>query len=195
MEKKWVSLNEQKSISLTILEYVDEICKRNNIEYFLGYGTLLGAVRHKGFIPWDDDIDIIMFRDNYEKFLSIMKKNGKYGCLSFEDMTYHSPYTKIVDLSTRMICEGKKDIPNLGIGIDIFPFDYFYGKNLKEVMKEKKKLNFYEKLIRYSLYRSYSEVGSFKFTKYLFYKISQSHDWKYWALRYKNKIEKYKNIE
>ena len=55
---QYLEKNEIKTIQLGILDYIDEICKKNNISYFLSYGTMLGAVRHKGMIPWDDDIDI-----------------------------------------------------------------------------------------------------------------------------------------
>ena len=64
-----LNINEIKKIQLEILKNVAEYCDDNNIRYFLAYGTLLGAIRHKGYIPWDDDIDIVMPRPDYEKFI------------------------------------------------------------------------------------------------------------------------------
>ena len=70
-------LEELKSIELEIMKKVHEFCKRDKLGYFLAYGTLLGAIRHKGFIPWDDDLDIWMFRDDYEKFLKDFPEYGQ----------------------------------------------------------------------------------------------------------------------
>ncbi len=66
-----LSLDEIKSIELDMLVNFDRICRKNGIKYSITYGTLLGAIRHKGFIPWDDDIDVMMSRDEYEKFLKV----------------------------------------------------------------------------------------------------------------------------
>ncbi|KXB58205.1 hypothetical protein HMPREF1871_00593 [Gemelliphila asaccharolytica] len=82
MERKMkkLTLEELREVQIGILKYIDKVCKENNLTYFLNYGSLIGAVRHKGFIPWDDDVDISMPREDYEKFIKICenKKNDKY---------------------------------------------------------------------------------------------------------------------
>ena len=80
---------ELRKVQLTELETlkkIDEVCKKNKINYFLIGGTLLGAARHKGFIPWDDDIDLMMFREDYDKFIKEFSKNnnGEYFIQSYE---------------------------------------------------------------------------------------------------------------
>ena len=72
---KHLTLDEIKKIELGILDYVVDICEKNHLRYFLAYGTLIGAIRHQGFIPWDDDIDIIMPRPDYEKLLDITESS------------------------------------------------------------------------------------------------------------------------
>ena len=66
--KERLTVDELKKYELDILKFIDYVCKKYNIKYFVSYGTLLGAVRHKGFIPWDDDIDVAMYREDYERF-------------------------------------------------------------------------------------------------------------------------------
>jgi len=61
------TLKHQQQVSMKILNYLIKICEENNLTYFLYGGTLIGAVRHQGFVPWDDDIDVIMFREDFEK--------------------------------------------------------------------------------------------------------------------------------
>lgn len=80
MEKNY--LNKLHLTLVEILDYVCKICDENNLQYFIAYGTALGAYRHQGFIPWDDDIDIALPRNDYEKLINILKKDnsGKYSC-------------------------------------------------------------------------------------------------------------------
>ena len=68
-----IDLDNIKKIEKEILDYIDSLCRANSLQYYLAYGTLIGAIRHKGFIPWDDDIDIWMPRPDYERLLSLLK--------------------------------------------------------------------------------------------------------------------------
>jgi len=118
---------EHKRILLEILIEFDRICRLNDIEYSLAFGTLLGAVRHHGFIPWDDDIDVIVTRENYEKLQRIFnnQSNPKYEFVCVE-MTkgFSAPLGKIIDNSTLLIQNGHySDKKEMGIYIDVFPYD------------------------------------------------------------------------
>ena len=80
---KAITRDELRKIQLDILRSVSAFCMKNNLTYFLCYGTLLGAVRHKGYIPWDDDIDIAMPRPDYEKFIRSFNKSGGRSCSEY----------------------------------------------------------------------------------------------------------------
>ena len=113
---------------IKILDEIDRICKKHNINYFLMWGTLIGAVRHKGFIPWDDDIDIGMARDDYKKFLKVAKKElceEYFLHTGLTDKNYELYFAKVRLKNTvfyeENICPTYK---NKGIFVDIFPFDF-----------------------------------------------------------------------
>ena len=83
---------------LEILKYFDSVCKANNIKYWLSGGTCLGAVRHDGFIPWDDDIDVAMFRDDFEKLVSVFKETDDFALQTYmNDPHYICTYAKVRD--------------------------------------------------------------------------------------------------
>lgn len=129
---KKLNIEEVKKIELEILKHIDSFCKDNDIEYFINYGTLLGAVRHKGFIPWDDDIDIMMTRSNYDKFLKVYKnQNSKYKVISLKNnKEYFNNFIKIHDSDTVITYNNLRRKYNSGIFIDIFPLDYFENKKI-----------------------------------------------------------------
>ena len=89
-------LKHLQNVELMILKDVIDFCDKHNINYYMYAGSALGAIRHKGFIPWDDDIDIILFRKDFEKFLSLASKlDSKYGLLSFNQENYPYPFLKV----------------------------------------------------------------------------------------------------
>lgn len=120
-------LREIQLLELEIAKEIRNICERYKIHYFLVGGTLLGAVRHKGFIPWDDDMDIGMLRKDYERFLKCAKKDlpEKFVLSTWDDTTdYALPFAK-VQLKDTLIDEPVTQGLNLchGIWVDIFPYD------------------------------------------------------------------------
>lgn len=121
------NLRDIQMIELEILFELDRICKKNNIQYFLLAGTVLGAIRHNGFIPWDDDIDIGMTRNQYERFIKICSEelDSNYFLQTYKtDPNYPGLYAKIRKNNTTFIEKATAKIDmHKGIYIDIFPFD------------------------------------------------------------------------
>jgi len=121
---KEISPDELKVIATRILEYIDDVCNRYNLRYFLMFGTLIGAIRHKGFIPWDDDIDICLPRKDYEELMRIVEKEGRYNAICMEnDPDYYFTYGRITDKATILKHRPKRKIRNFGIFVDVFPVD------------------------------------------------------------------------
>ena len=119
-----MTVEEKQKASLETLKHVKDYCDANGIRYYLAYGTLLGAVRHKGFIPWDDDVDLHIPRPDYERLLSEYHDDtGQFKLVScFNDRKYFLPFAKIKNCRTaRLNPDGSID-PE-GIGIDLFPLD------------------------------------------------------------------------
>lgn len=120
-------MNKLQEHQYQMMVKFDEICKKNNIKYSLAGGTLLGAVRHKGFIPWDDDLDIMMSRKDYNKFLEIAQSElgKKYFVQTLNtEKHYGLPFAKIRENNTLFLENMSKDVDiNNGVFIDIFPYD------------------------------------------------------------------------
>lgn len=120
-----LTLSEVKSVELGILDYIAALCERHGIRYILSYGTLLGAVRHGGFIPWDDDIDLVMSRGEYNRFISAFDREGsaRYGILVPGRNGYSYPFIKVYDRRTRVEEENTIQPYEIGVWVDIFPLD------------------------------------------------------------------------
>lgn len=124
---KAVSLDEMKEIQLSILKYVARLCEQNDIRYYLAYGTLIGAIRHGGFIPWDDDIDIILPRPDYDRLVGLLREqhDSIYRFVDYRD-NWRIPFNfgKVIDSRTVWIPESRfGEQVSLGVGIDLFPLD------------------------------------------------------------------------
>ncbi len=121
--KQELTIKEKQEIILEIMKDIDRFCRANNIPYSLSSGTLLGAVRHGGFIPWDDDADMFMLREDFDRFVKIYKSH-KYHLL-FNDREGNdflaNGFVKISDPSTAAESRTRKE--NFGVFIDIFPLD------------------------------------------------------------------------
>ena len=120
-------LRKLQLVELNLLKVFDKICKKNNLTYWLGYGSVLGAVRHGGFIPWDDDIDVCMPMEDYKKFLKIAEKQLPEEillCYPHRGSKYNKLFAKLMDRRTTFIeryaslCDGEF----YGIYLDIFPY-------------------------------------------------------------------------
>jgi len=148
MIMKTISLEEQKVLQLNILKNIHRYCLEQGLHYTLAYGTLIGAIRHNGFIPWDDDIDIAMPRTDYEKFIWGYK-NDIYKVHSLDnDPNYLHPYAKVED--TRTLIEEEGSTKNLGVFVDVFPLDPLFD-NPKKCRRLFHKVNFFRILLVFRL--------------------------------------------
>lgn len=137
-----IEIEELKKLQLDILESVDSFCRSHEIDYFLSSGTAIGAVRHHGYIPWDDDIDIAMTRPNYEKFIHSF--NGAYHNLYVVspelDWNYYAPYANVCDNRT-VLYEGINGHRGMKLGckIDVFPIDGI-SSDIEQYRSDKEKV-------------------------------------------------------
>lgn len=127
-----ISIEVIKERLLKVFKFTIKFLEDHNFHYVAGYGTVLGAVRHKGFIPWDDDIDIHLPRKEYDRLLTMgeeMQKQG-YDIQSINQLGYYLPFAKIIDNNTT-IWEEERYPYITGIYVDIFPLDSFDISNAK----------------------------------------------------------------
>lgn len=148
---KQITLEEMQEVERNILKYIDEICKKNNIEYTVVGGTAIGVIRHNGFIPWDDDIDIGLTPKNYDRLLQAIKvdNNKRYKLLDYKnEETYNYPFAKVVDTKTVLIENNQIPIDNYGVFVDVFKYTGMPNNTIKRMF-------YYFELKKYQRYISY----------------------------------------
>lgn len=191
MKKVW-------AVELQMLEKFIDVCERNNLNYFLDGGTLLGAVRHKGFIPWDDDIDVIMPRKDYDRLWEIADKEFSYpyffqttvsenGFFRTHAQLRNSETTGFIEIDGR-----KKDV-NCGIFMDIFVLDNIpNGTIRKKIFKQKIAVR--KKILAFQYDRDYARQS---LKGKIFYKLVHAFfkvvDFKKYYKRFDNLLARYKN--
>ena len=144
---KELSLQEHKEVGLKVLLAIDKICRENDIVYSLSYGTLLGAVRHGGFIPWDDDLDIMMPRADFLKFIEYCKSNETpFSLASFgTDDKFGYMFAKACDKGTTLVSDNMKWSKD-GVQVDIFPIENL-GDDKETAIKRFNKKRFARELL------------------------------------------------
>ena len=117
-------IKELRQIQMGILDHLHQFCTSHQIKYSLAFGTMLGAIRHKGYIPWDDDIDICMPRADYERFLKCYQDTAYFQLKDrSRSKDYYFTFAKVVDSRTYLV-EDEIEGYHIGVWVDIFPIDY-----------------------------------------------------------------------
>jgi lipopolysaccharide cholinephosphotransferase len=177
-------------VELDLLEKLIEVCNKYNLTYFFIGGSLIGAVRHNGFIPWDDDIDVGMFREDYNKLLEIADREFN------EPFFFQTPYSDNIYRGHAQIRMNNTSaiLPteihlnhHQGIFIDVFPFDE-YPNSDKEFNKQKKKLHTLETLLKYPFRRKYDTLKSKSISLFV-NKLDRTKLYK----KYENEASKFNN--
>ncbi len=182
-------LRQVQLIELDLLKEVDRVCKKNGIRYNIIAGTLLGAVRHKGYIPWDDDADVALLREEYEKFVKACEKDLDKNKYYFQDFDttegYRWGYGKLRRKDTLFLREYQENMPyEQGIFIDVFPLD-----NVPDFYPARAITNFHCFCIRKILWSEVGKNVSKGFTK-IIYKIINGISLKKVIKHYKSYVKR-----
>ena len=162
MDDNQLKLEEIQEQSVKILYALDSICRQEGIKYFLAYGTLLGAVRHNGFIPWDDDIDVMMPREDYERFEEYCINNSEelYPIALFSQKTesrYPYVINRLCDIRYSIIRDDEEDC-GMGLFVDIYPLDGM-GNTINEAVAIERRVHPLSSMFCQSS-KKYIKIGS-----------------------------------
>ena len=172
-----ITLRKVQLVLLEIAKEIKRVCDDNNIKYFLDSGTLLGAIRHFGFIPWDDDLDIGMMREDYEKFCRIAPQCLKedYFLQTWENDDYYAlPFAKVRKNHTVYVENKASKRAKNGFYVDIFAYDYAPKSNREKEILLKKLANIERILLMkcgYEPWNSANKIDIVKRFGYLPYQI------------------------
>ena len=172
----------QRYIVLLLKKYIS-FCELNELTYYIAYGSLLGAVRHKGFIPWDNDLDVMMPRDDYKKFINLAKDNQTDFEVKSAETTqgYMYDYAKVTDSLTDIQTIYIKDISGMGLFIDVFPMDPVKISD-DDVARIKKRIDFNHSMMIMAgskkIRKSKSQLRMIaKYFAYIYSKIRRTPYW------------------
>ncbi len=152
---KELSLQEIKNVELQLLLQFHTVCQENGWHYSLSGGSLLGAVRHGGFIPWDDDVDVMMPRPDYDQFIEFSKKDLPYKLATFDTVeSYNGLSAKMWDPSTLIEDSVLSSLHGLGVNIDVFPVEGL-GDSEETAVKLFRKTEFDREILNGVLWKKY----------------------------------------
>ena len=192
MNRKPMTLDEQKKVMLNILKKFASFCDRNNLSYYLDAGSLIGAVRHKGYIPWDDDIDVNMPQKDYDRFIELTKKSNGYLSdhllVEYPEDTVYT-FLKISDERTILVEFPDTNPMEVGVYMDIFPKYGVKDKSWKSKLlcKISEKLALLHWFNKYSV-NAWQRPGNSSIKK-IIAKIAKAITWNdAWATKLQNKM-------
>lgn len=137
---KDLTIEEIQAVELDLLAFLDEMCREHGIEYCLAWGSALGARRHQGFIPWDDDLDVYVKQADVDRLVTCInaQPDGRYRVLAPNDETgYHHPYPKLVRTDTELIEPDNVQVDAMGVFIDLFPCRFLPRADALSRIKER----------------------------------------------------------